>query len=253
MGLPVIGTLREALFNMARRHMQLFRALALSGGLVVALDIQSWLMLRDLEWSPNTIPLLFANSLLQALLWALIAVSCHRVFLYDPDQPSPLSALWLGLRQIRYVAKAIIVAIPLLINTTVYTWLTLKWLDISGADEIPKYGSFILSWGILIPMQYLSSRISLVLPAAALQQTVSFSQAWSITRENGWRMTAIILTAPAIFSLFSLITGPVLSSLLFVDMLIDALLRLILGVFIIASLSYSYIWFLKERHQTVNL
>ncbi len=134
-------------------------------------------MMRDPEMTADTIPFLFLFSLLQVLLWTLIAVSCHRVFLDDPDQPSPLSALWLGLRQIRYISRAIVVATPLVVYSFAYTSLALEWLDITGADELPKYGSYAIGWGLLIPMQYVSSRISLVLPAAALQQPMSFAQA----------------------------------------------------------------------------
>jgi len=246
MGLPIAGTLREVSVNLRQRRASLFRALALPGALTLALQFGFWFTYSGWMFERWGLQVLLA--LFQGLVWALFAVSCHRVLLDDPDQPTPVEGLWLGSRQIRYVLMAIVVTIPILVYWVSIPWFIFFWFDLNDIVDVPRYVFRAFSWGLLLPLQYLSSRIALTLPAAALRQPMSFARAWSVSRGNGWRLTAILLAAPAAISLLSPFIERPFSTLPVVYAAFGAITSLIVGVVVVAGLSYSYKWFLNEYH-----
>ena len=247
MNLPIVDTLRELLLNVRRCRASLFRSLALPGTLIAALSLYYFnrpLPTENIvEWAMVGI----AIGLLLSVFWALFAVSCHRVLLVDPDKPTPFDGVWLGSRQAKYILMAVVVSIPTFLQAASIPWFSSVWQDFTGSYEIPRYVIRTYSWSVLIPLQYLSSRIALTLPAAALRQPMSFAGAWALSKGNGWRLTAVLLAAPAIYSLISMITDPVLSNYPIVDSVVRTLVSLVVGILVIGALSHSYKWTLKNR------
>lgn len=244
MGLPVAGTLQETTRNLRSRRARLIRALALPSALIVAVGAVIWFIIsfRRNELFTYLSPLSF----LQLPLWGLLAVSCHRVMLDDPDQPTIGDGVWLGVRQLRYILLAFIVAIPLMLLGAAMPILIFPRFDPSNSNIASEYLKQAYIIGLLIPLQYVSSRFALALPAAALREPMSLRQAWFESKGNGWRLTAIVLAAPVALKLLS----PLIDSEAFGHLMIygifSTITQIVVGVFSIAGLSYSYKWFMNE-------
>lgn len=244
MSLPVAGTLRETIRNLQTRRARLIRALALPSALIAAVSTLIWFLISYPRL--EAIRFVPALSFLQIPLWGLLAVSCHRVLLDDPDQPTVADGVWLGVRQLRYILLALIVGIPLMVYGAALPILVFPRFDPSNTDIISSYTEQAYVLGLLIPLQYISSRFSLALPAAALRERMSLVQAWSESKGNGWRLTAIVLAAPVALKLIS----PLLNRETFGHPMAYAVFttatQILVGIFSIAGLSYSYRWFMND-------
>jgi hypothetical protein len=244
MGLPIADTLRDTTQNLRVRRARLIRALALPSTLIAAVSAVVWFLisyprLETLRYVP-------ALSVLQIPLWGLLAVSCHRVLLDDPDQPTVGDGVWPGLRQLRYILLAIIVAIPVLVYGAALPLLVFPRFDLTNSDTVSRYIMETYKLGLLIPLQYISSRFSLALPAAALQEPMSLAQAWCKSKGSGWRLTAVLLAAPLAYKLlFPLIDSDVFDHLM-VYGIFTTVVQIATGIFSIAALSYSYYWFMND-------
>ena len=245
--LPILDTLRVLFASLRSRRSELARALLLPVLCITSLhvyrEVYRWTFAGDKEQYALVLTIM---AIVQALLWALLAVSCHRVLLEDSDEPRMVDGVWLGWRQIKYCLLAIVIAIPLVVYYFSFAATRFAWFDRFGED-IPMYADLAVNWAILIPMQYLVSRVALRLPAAALQHQFSIAQAWALSKGNGWRITVILLVGPAISELvhqvsFPLweIAGPVASGLRFVT-------SLAVGVISIGALSFAYRFLVEDR------
>ena len=244
MSLPVAGTLRETIRNLQTRRARLIRALALPSVLVAAVSSVIWFLISfpRIEFI-HYVP---ALSFLQIPLWGLLAVSCHRVLLDDPDQPTAIDGVWLGVRQLRYILLALIVGIPLFVQGAALPILIFPRFDLSDTDIASEYLMQAYIIGLLIPLQYVSSRFALALPAAALREPMSLVQAWSESKGNGWRLTAIVLAAPiSLRLLLPLIDGDALGHQMVYGIFMTVT-QIVVGIFSIAGLSYSYYWFMND-------
>ncbi len=244
MSLPVTGTLQKALLNLRERRARLMRALVLPTILIAAVGVLIWFVIAAAQIEMlRLVPLL---SFLQVPLWCLLAVSCHRVLLDDPDQPTVVDGVWLGRRQLRYLLLAVIVSIPLMIYGAALPLLIFPRFDLSNPSIGSGYLREAAELALLVPLQYVSSRFSLALPAAALREPMSLAQAWSESSGNGLRLTVILLAAPTVVSLlYPLISIETLGSTMAYGVLITAT-NIMIGVFSIAALSYSYNWFMND-------
>lgn len=244
MSLPVAGTLREALFNLQMRRARLIRALALPCVLIAAIWVLMWIVIAGARF--ETLRYLPVLSFLLIPLWCLLAVSCHRVLLDDPDQPTVGDGVWLGLRQLHYLFLALVVGIPLVVYGAALPLLVFPRFDLTNPGIFAGYAREALELCLLIPLQYISSRFSLVLPAAALQEPMSLGQAWSETKGNGWRLTAILLAAPVTLSLLYPLFGRLFSESTVLNSTYNTVTNILAGIFSIAVLSYSYRWFMSH-------
>ncbi len=185
--------------------------------------------------------------LFSAVLWALLAIQTHRVLLRDSVEPKMIDGIWIGGRQLKYMLKAIVVTIPLIlyyvsIGTSGYLWP--EW---AGSEELRWTASIAINWVILVPCQYMASRISLVLPAAAIDRPMAFRQAWSLTKGNGWRLTAALLAIPAITQFLAIVDYLLLPDTGLLGEIVWLLVSLVSGVLVVGALSYSYEWLTEEN------
>ena len=221
------------------------RALVLLIALSVALDYSKFLFFdrQAIDWIGNY---LMFSAVVQSLIWTLVAIVCHRVMLDDPDQPTMLGGLSLGFRQIRYIGYAIVVGLPTFVYMIIL--VTVIW-DYFGFEELSLkdlYLRELISLAIYLPMLCLAARFSLVLPAAAMQERMSFKNAWLETRGNGLRLTAILAAFPVFYSF----VFPLLSKYFplegYARMEFFRIIKLSIGIFCVAALSRSYHWFMNN-------
>lgn len=244
MSLPIAGTLEDALLNLRKRRTTLVRALTLPAILIAAVGILIWVLIAKAQIEAlRLVPIL---SFLQIPLWCLLAVSCHRVLLDDSDQPTVLDGVWLGRRQLRYLLLALIVAIPFMIYGAALPLLVFPRFDLSSGGIGQGYVKGAVELALLVPFQYISARFSLALPAAALQEPMSLLQAWSKSKGNGLRLTVAFLAAPTLMSLIHpLIGNDTFGSTIVYGVFITGT-NILVGVFSIAVLSFSYYWFMNN-------
>ena len=147
---------------------------------------------------PLFVSWLFA--LLFGLSFSFLAVTCHRLVLVSSgDRFKPYQARW-GFRELRfmgwliaiYVIKALVVLIILRII-----------LDAGG--KLVGMGDGELSyWSkqlLAIPGLYVLARLSLTLPATAIDRRVGLKWSWVNTRGNGWRIFVVVGLFPLLMEL----------------------------------------------------
>ena len=176
-------------------------------------------------------------------------VGCHRLFIFGPRADEDYKLFeWTG-NEIKYAGWWIliafvtgIIAIPL--------WLMLVPFFQSGFKDIfDNQAFFYAALGLInIPIYYVISRWSLVLPASATDiHGKDLSWSWGLSSNNGWRLSLLIGFLP--FStdlLFDLLPE---EQFLIFD-LITSFVWVVIGVIEVGllSLSYSFI----SSHQSDN-
>lgn len=249
MQLPVIGTLQEVFRNISSRRSRLIRNLVLPASVISFLSIYIWSIpqpsVSDASYYASYykyLGIVYSLTLLSGVFWALFAVSCHRVYLDDPEEPMMIDGISFGPRQLRYIFKAAVVTLPFVVYGVLLGIFWLSWFRYSEGVAMPGLGRTAIQWATLIPIQYFASRISLTLPAAALNKKLSFSGAWKLSRGNGWRITAVILFGPAAAEVisFTILAGLPADSI--VSRTLWIVVSLLAGVVAVGGLSFSYKW-----------
>ena len=248
MQLPVVETLQELLNASWARRNELVRATILPAIAIAGMYfyMTAATIPRDLDGFYRWLAVLVVLVLLSSLCWALLAVSTHRVLLDDPDKPTIVDGIRLGARQITYIAKALVVAAPLAIYGFVVASRGILWSGWSGSLETLSFVATAAEWAVLIPSQYISSRVSLVLPAASLNRKMTFKDAWGLTRGNGWRITAVLLAIPAATEILWLVQYLALPIEGQFVKTIWILISVVSGVLIVGALSFSYNWIINR-------
>jgi hypothetical protein len=183
--LPVLATIREALCEVASKWRPLAKALLAPAVALAWLDL-SEARLGEVHW-------------VTILLWPLAVcasvmygVSCHRVVLLGEESLSNSWGLCFTRREFRFAGWWVL----LLVLTVT---LLLPFLPVVGvlAKQFPEMidgrGFQLLFVLTTLPASYVVSRLSLVLPAAALDRRPTLGVVWASSQSNGWRLTFALL------------------------------------------------------------
>jgi hypothetical protein len=145
------------------------------------------------------------GSLLQGAVAAIVLVAWHRVALLD-GSPPPLAP---GRRDGAYFLRMLVLSLLFLL-VWVLTFLAAEIILIGGhflwtggapataadaGDTAYVVLGYMAAVAGLVPAFYLALRLSLTLPATALDRSATFAQAWAASRGNGWRMTVATILA----------------------------------------------------------
>jgi hypothetical protein len=181
--LDILATVREA-YGGAWTHMgEMLRLIWLPGLLYLATSVIS--IYVDPEEN------LFASLLLNVValfLWPIIAVTWHR-FILIGDAPAGSFHLHFGRREARFLMISIFLFLLLLPG------LLLAIAGVAVAEEQPQSttGSLLSFIGMLLILVslYFFVRLSLLLPAAAVDDPIDAPLILERTRGNFWRMAAV--------------------------------------------------------------
>lgn len=238
--LPIASTLRRALSEVVRARDPLTRAL-LAPATFVALTavVYRFTVLSDrtslAAWTLRLMIAALLAGAVSGVAAVLIAVSAHRlVLLGEGALPAKWGVYWSG-RELGFLGRAIalglLVTIPIIIASAAVAY----W-----ARGVPW--NHEIKWAMTVLFAYPTARLSLVLPAQATDEPLTFAESWRASSGNGWRLAVVLLTVP--LSLEALRFG--LSFLPMPEHVAFAGARSFsfcaLGVFEIASLSVSYRW-----------
>lgn len=118
------------------------------------------------------------------ILFAIFAVACHRLVLLDPRRVHP-GWSWREVRFLFWLVGMYLVYLAVWLPV----WTVLVNLTPGMSPDWTREPA-------VIPALYFVARLSLVLPAVALDGEVSFKWAWRLTRGNGWRLVVVVGVLP---------------------------------------------------------
>lgn len=189
--LPVIAVIKEALCLVWQRRARLAVALCGLTLLMCVIDVAASHLLRDVETS--WLDLVIA--LINFFAVVLFTVTCHRVILLDDDAVPRYGIHSWSPRETRFLGW-MLAGIGLCIGAIFAMWLVTRAIPLALASIVEVWGALILIG--VITGAYLFSRVSMLLPATALDQRHDMEWAWSITKNNDWRLTFIVAAIPVL-------------------------------------------------------
>lgn len=196
--------------------------------------------------STVSIALVALLSVLTLVSLLIAIVGCHRLFLMKDDEvkASP-PMLWSG-NEMHYLGWWLLMSVFIFVIMIPFVLAIVPFMTVIEQAYLGEGLLADISINIfIIPLYYLISRWSLVLPAVATDKRgLDLSWAWKLSKGNAWRLTLLIGFFPFIKDIaFSLI--PATESVLF--NLVDGFLWLVVGVIEVGLLSLSYEFLIKHQ------
>lgn len=203
---PII---KEAILLPWIRRQHFWPLLALPVALTTLLYLGDYWFLSD---SPRSVAILL--QIPNFLIFSFFAVACHRSILIGEHSVSRFGIPGWPHREFRFFTWLIVIYIiggmvwlftsevvdrfVGFIGTLFGEELKELRLRLSGSKSIVYFPWILLE---LIPCGYLMGRLSLLLPAIAVDDQTSLRSAWSQSKGNGWRMALLVGWMPILISL----------------------------------------------------
>jgi len=179
------------------------------------------------------------SGILYVFTIVMAIIGCHRAFLLNNDSVENTKAFrWSG-RETRFIGWWIIIGFcSALIALPIMLILMPQLTDVTDEIKDNDFLTYLQMGVISVPIYYVASRWSLVLPATAIDERhKTLSWAWGLSSGNGWRLTLLIgflpFTTDLIFNYL-----PEYESIIY--SLVVGLAWIIVGVIEIGLLSLSY-------------
>ena len=171
--------------------------------------------------------------LINGYFFIIFAVNCHRLFL-EKDVPDGIfETLRWNKRNTKFLLASFVLAISMAICIVPFLFVSLPIFF--NMDKSQLYFYTVKSI-IMLPIGYVFSRLSLILPATAVDQNSSWSTAWAISKGYGWSLCFLV-------TLFPLLTGLVIDAISSTSIAakpITAMLSIVILIYEISILSNSY-------------
>ncbi|PLX95331.1 MAG: hypothetical protein C0620_04430 [Desulfuromonas sp.] len=246
--LPILSLLREAAGLIKSKILKLF--LVGTPFLVVCIAAGFW-MRPTFTGDPSAIEdfsfgMFFIVWLAMMSTMIIAIIGCHRTFLLQgPDAPKTPIIRW-GWREMRFIGKWILIGLCAMALAMPFMFLIMPFIVKSGQELMENQHLFLIGTNLAyLPIYYVIARLMLVLPATAIDERWSLTDAWRISSGNGWRVMIVVGIVPMIVNLI-LCLLPALDSILYY--VFHMALWLIVAVYGIALLSLSY-KYLSENNQ----
>ena len=186
--LPVWAILAQAFRTSWERRAAFFRVAALPMLLLIIMGI--------LPYQNNSGIFLAVNTIANMLVFTVFAVHSHRVILQHEDYVAFSHQLTWGYRETRFLGWSVVIFFGILFIFLLFAALL--------AGIIAALTGFKSVEFFLLPAAgyavYVIARLSLLLPAVAIDQPLEMGGAWRSTVGNGLRLM-VILVAPTIIPL----------------------------------------------------
>ncbi len=183
---PIRTVVSQAFHEAVAHWRPLIKALIVPSGLVTILPTLVDPVDGSLWWK-------LASMVLTGIIGVVYATSCHRILLAgDRSLPNQYGIYWTS-RETRFAGWSIaigLLAFPLVL-------LLVPLLMITLVSDLQERVSWLVSLFVYAPAAYVISRASLVLPATAIDQRPSLEDSWSLSKDNGWRLT-VVLAVPGL-------------------------------------------------------
>lgn len=174
------------------RREEFARVLAVPATLIAVLHLV-WLSFAE-QWPEWWSWSLWA---IDVLLYTVFAVLCHRlVLLGSLDEPKPR---W-SMRETRFVTKSfsiwVVGVAGVMAASVVISPIALNAARTANGAAVAEAAKIALPYGSWLLFAYLCARLSLILPATAIDRRVRLRESWAWTRANGWRVALVISGLP---------------------------------------------------------
>lgn len=213
--------------------------------LITTLEIYTRLFVKTEEL---TVLATFTVFVVEIIVLVPAVIGAHRTFLLDEFIVRSTKVIrWEG-RELRYIGWWIVIMFCISLATIPFLFLPyFPYMHQALFDNI--YIVLALMLFANIPVSYLISRGSLILPAIATDKKMNLSRAWSISRGNGWRLTFLISVIPFLTGLvFQFVPD---STSIFYSIIVGAI-WLSVGVIEIGLLSLSYSYLSKSSSDAAH-
>lgn len=170
------------------------------GRLFRALFLPSLLMIgaSTVDKFINTHPLYFLASLIISIfIPIIIAVTCHRIVLAGDESVPQYGLLHWSKRETRFLGWSFGIGL-ISVSTALIPIIILGVIDKSFIEQ-ESFNYLVIMCILMIPGVYIGTRLSLLLPATALDYRHNMSWSWNQSRENGWRLLLIVGVLPIAF------------------------------------------------------
>lgn len=157
------------------------------------------------------------------VVYVIFAVITHRLYLLGEREAASTTLLTWGKRETYFLFCLLGIGIGFVVVMGLLALLSIAV-------------SFPYLWLIaLLFVLYVVARLSLVFPAAAVDQGLTFADSWGLTKNHQFLVLAIVIGVPIIFAVASALLSFVPNSLL-----LNLVIGLVLGVIGIGCLSLTY-------------
>lgn len=234
MRLSVGAVLGGALLEIRANARALLLALSAPALIIASIDVLRW---RDGEWG---IPIGMLASVVQLFLYALFAVSCHRIILLGSKR---LPNRW-GIYALPEVWRYALVLLGIFVFVMLSSMLLIPLtMPIFMALDGP--GTTIVIWVLvglfLLALLALMGRVIPLLPALAIDSGHGFSDVLDMTRPCWMRIAAVLMISTVATSLVSM---PLLwmaeASTGFFHALMPTFVGSLIGVYGVAVISVTF-------------
>lgn len=232
--LDVLAALKEA-YSGAWSHLgEMLRLIWLPGALWIALSVAAALI------DDRDLPILqFLIETATLFLWPIIAVAWHRFILVGDAAPGKFH-LQFGRREGRFLLVSFFLVL-LFMPGFIISMATMEFRDPSGGPTASLIG-FV---GLLLMMValYYFVRLSLLLPAVAVDEPINARLILERTRFNFWRLVAlIVLTSLPIVVIFWLVAAlsDAIGLPIIVPLIVYAVVYIFFAIANVAVLSIAY-------------
>lgn len=245
--LPVGELLSQALQLIYHKRVALFKLLAPLLVFLIGVDLAMQVFISAPQETDKTNVMMPQVSLMTVIFMfislffsVLYATNSHQ-FTLSPAAQKPQQGLRLwGENEANYFFKSIQIG---LLSMVVFALCSSALAVIVGKEQI-----YIALGLAAVAALYVLSRLSIILPEAALGKPTNLKRAWAMSQGNGTRMLLVVIIVPACmimpFLLLSMLQTPFINVFVSLGMYLGSLVSLV-----ILSLSYQ---FLLEFYETQN-
>ena len=250
--------IKEAVLLPWNRRQHFWPLLALPIALTTLVSLGEYRLLRD---APRPIGTLM--QIPHLLIFSFFAVVCHRSILIGEHSVSRFGIPGCPHREFRFFGWLIFIYTIGIMFWFVASEVVIRFFEAFLGEGLKELSLRLLGLKIslfpwmllgLIPFGYLIGRLSLLLPAIAVDVQASLRSAWSQSKGNGWRVALLVGWIPSLFLLLektlsfyigwrlaSQFTSYSLEVYVGIFAALEALLRYVLFTIEVAILSLSFL------------
>ena len=206
--LPIRRILVAAVWLVWAKRVRLFQALVLPILLILLLDaaIPLYFMLYPIEQDTYSTIMMWMIQLARLIPYALFILTCHRIFLLG-DASVPRFGIWRWhYREVQFLGWLLtLYFIYYLALSPIFfvAWSTPAPTPEQNLIEGARIMLGPLMFVILLLAAYVLARLSMLVPAAALEHRPTIKKVWALTRGFGIQLFVLVVLLPWIFSLIA--------------------------------------------------
>lgn len=190
--LPVVSTIRSAANRLWDARKSLFQLLVLAG---LVNGFLNWMLFASSENYTSTS---FLADAAKVLVYTVLAVRVHRLVLGAEN--SGLGLVRWTSRETRFLGWLLVVYCCVVL---IFAVLALLMGVLGAMASMPQAGWWWMAPLMFIaalPAAFLFVRLSVLLPATAVDQRRTIAWAWALTEGNGWRLVLVLCLVPMLLA-----------------------------------------------------